>query len=157
MNIDLNSVKVRVAVVVAVALVWFLYRMYKRFIIRKGKKRLSKILLLSKEKISLRSPITGKLRWVIQPAIKLTFTDSNDRFGLELVKFDTDPITVLHAFKEKLVSPDQYHLEGLRFVRATEEKLGQIIKSLNEQGKLDAQASDTLLPSLRDLFKSFLE
>ena len=149
MNINLNSVEVRVTIVVVFFLAWFFYRLYKKFIIRRGKKRFSKILLPPKERISWRSPITGKLRWVIRHAVKLTFTDSGD--GLELVKFDTDPITVLHAFKEKLINPDQYHLDGLRFVRATEQLLQLIQLILSRH-----QGSGDIPPlSLRMLFEDF--
>jgi len=139
-------------VVIIVIIIWVSYRLYKKYIMRGGARRFSKILLRKGEKAAWRSPITGKLRWAIKNPVKLTFMDCG--MGLELKKIDFDPITVWHVFYARWMYPDQENLNGLHFVKAAGSMLEQLQRVLQEYELTKAQPGDV---SLRSLFEDFLD
>jgi len=158
-----------IGAIVAVAMVvlfWFLYCLYKRIARRcrrkecgrTGVNRVCKIILPSDETISCRSP-EGKRRWFIRRSVKLTFTVCKCNW-VELVKIDTDPISLWHALWVKWFDKEQYRLEGFSLIGAAQRKLRQLYlgggHSIKYQG-LDSQASDTPPFSLRSLFRDWIE
>ncbi len=151
-----------IAAVVAVALWWFLYRVYKRIARRcrkkdcgrTGVKRVCKILLPPDEVVLHKSP-EGKWRWFIRRPIKLTFTVCKCGW-VELVKIDTDPISLWHALWVKRFHKEQYYLEDQMLVEAAQRKLRQLYLG-GRHTNLDAQASDTPPLSLASLFRDSLE
>ncbi len=157
-----------VGVVVAVAIVtvyWSIYRFYKRIARRcrrkncgrTGVKRICKLLLPPDEAVSCRSP-AGRLRWFIRRPIKLTFT--NCKCGwLELVKIDTDPISLWHALWVKWFHKEQYYLEDRGLIEATQRKLRELyLGGVNgKHSSLDSQVSDTPPLSLASLFRDYFE
>lgn len=147
---------------VAIALWWFLFRQYKRIARRcrkkdcgrTGVKRVSKILLPPGEAVSCRSP-EGKLRWFIRRPVKLTFTVCKCGW-IELVKIDTDPISLWHAFWVKWFHREQYYLEDLPLIAVAQQRLRQLYLG-GKHVHLDPQTSDTPPLSLRSLFRDYYE
>lgn len=153
------------------ALSWFLYRFYKRIgrrcrkkdCGRTGVKRVCKILLPPDETVSSRSP-QGRRRWFIRRPIKLTFAVCKCGW-VELVKIDTDPVSLWHAFWVRWFHREQYCLEGWPLIEATERKLRKLYLSgggrrsvgKEEHLTLDPQASDTPPVSLLSLFRDYFE
>lgn len=151
------------AIVVAIlALGWFGYRFYKRIgrrcrrkdCGRTGVKRVSKILLPPDEAVSWRS-IEGKWRWWIRRPIKLTFTVCKCGW-VELVKIDTDPISLWHAYWVKWFHKKQYHLGDQTLVEAARQKL-RLLYLGGKHENLDPAATDTPPISLDSLFRDFFE
>ena len=148
--------------VATIVLGWFFYRLYKRIARRCRKKdcgrtdvkRVCKILLPPDEIVSCRSP-EGRWRWFIRRPIKLIFTVCKCGW-VELVKIDTDPISLWHALWVKRFHPEQYYLEDQHLVEATQRKLHQLYLG-GRHSNLDSQASDTPPLSLRSLFRDYLE
>jgi hypothetical protein len=148
--------------VATIVLCWFFYRLYKRIARRfrkkdcgrTGVKRVCKILLPPDEVVSCRSP-EGSWRWFIRRPLKLIFTVC--KCGrVELVKIDTDPLSLWHALWVKRFQPEQYYLEDQHLIEATQRKLRQLYLG-GKHSNLDSQASDTPPLSLRSLFRDYLE
>jgi len=149
-----------VVVIVALAFGVFFRRLYKRIARRCRKKdcgrtdvkRVSKILLPPDEFVSARSP-QGKWRWFIRRPIKLTFTVCKCGW-IELVKIDTDPISLWHALWVTWFHREQYHLEDPPLIEAAQRKLRQLYLG-GKHSSLDPQASDTPPLSSRSLFRDY--
>jgi hypothetical protein len=83
--------------------VWCSHRILQRFRRRCRRKgcgrtdvsRISKIYLATDESVSFRAP-NGRIRWFIRRVVKLTFVQCPCGWT-ELVKIDTDPMSVWHA------------------------------------------------------------
>jgi len=150
-----------IGVIVIVAFWCFMDRLKKRIARRCRRKncgrtdvkRVGKILLPPDESISWRSP-EGKRRWFIRRPIKLTFAVCKCGW-VELVKIDTDPISVWHSLYVKKYKPEQYNLDEWRFIEATERKLRQLYLGSGRRSDLDPQASDTPPISLQSLFEDY--
>ena len=141
---------------------WFLHRLYKRIARRCRKKgcgrtgveRVSKILLAQDEMVSFRST-KGKLRWFIRRVINLTFTRC--KCGcVELVKIDTDPMSVWHAWWAKKMHKDQYILEDPVLIDVAQKKMRQLYLGGRHES-LDPQATDTPDLSFRSLSRDYFE
>ena len=146
----------------AIVVCSFLYRLYKRIARRcrridcgrTGVNRVNKILLPPDETVSCRSP-EGKWRWFIRRPVKLTFTVCKCGW-IELVKIDTDPISLWHALWVKRFHPEQYYLEDQPLVEAAQHKLRQLYLGSKHSG-LDQKASDTPPLSLFSIFRDYYE
>jgi hypothetical protein len=151
-----------VVAVAAIALYWFLFRLYKRIARRcrkkdcgrTGVKRVCKILLPPGEAVSWRSP-AGKWRWFIRRPVKLTFTICKCGW-MELVKIDTDPISLWHASWVKWFHREQYYLEDQPLIGVAQQRMRQLYLG-GKHASLDPQASDTPPLSLRSLFRDYSE
>ena len=149
-----------VAAAAMVATSWFLTRLSKRVARRCRKKdcgrtdvkRVCKILLPPDEAVSTRSP-AGRWRWFIRRPIKLTFTVCKCG-GIELVKIDTDPISLWHAFWVNWFHREQYRLEDPPLIEATQRTLRRLYLG-GRHSDLDPQASDTPPLSLGSLFRDY--
>lgn len=150
-----------IGAIIAVAMFFsfgFFYRSYKRIARRcrrKGcgrtdVKRVCKILLPPDESVSWRSP-GGKWRWFIRRPIKLTFTVCGCKW-VELVKIDTDPISMWHALWVKRFYNEQYFLADPVLTEVTRLKLRQLHYG-GKHENLDPGATDTPLMSLDVLFQ----
>ena len=150
-----------VMVVVFFTIIWILHRLYKRIARRCRKKscgrsdvkRICKIILPPEESISYRSP-EGKWRWSIRRPVKLTFTSCKCGW-VELVKIDTDPISVWHAKWTERFHREQYYLEDWPLVQAAQHKIRTLYLH-DKHLALDDQASDTPPLSLLSLFRDHL-
>src|SRR5574343_129094 len=114
-----------IATVVFVTSYYFLYRAYKRIArrCRRGNcgrtdvKRVCKIILPVDELgISFKSS-AGKRRWFIRRVVKLTFTVCKCGW-VELVKIDTDPISMWHAKWARRFHREQYYMEEPTLIEA---------------------------------------
>jgi hypothetical protein len=151
-----------VVALAAIGLYWFLFRQYKRIARRcrktdcgrTGVKRVSKILLPPGEAVSSRSP-AGKWRWFIRRPVKLTFTICKCGW-IELVKIDTDPISLWHALWVKWFHREQYYLEDQPLIAVAQQRLRQLYLG-RKHSNLDPQTSDTPPLSLRSLFRDYYE
>jgi hypothetical protein len=161
-----------ILVIAIIAIWWFMDRLKKRIARRCRREncgrtdveRIRKIILASDENISFRSP-AGKRRWFIRRVVKLTFTACECKW-VELVKIDTDPISVWHALWVQRFQKEQYQLEGWPLIDAAERKFRQLYLSgggrrLAASGgsstDLDPQASDTPPISLESLFRDYFK
>ena len=140
---------------------WFFYRLYKRIGRRctiqdcgRTLKRVSKILLPPDEVISLRSS-KNRRRWWIRRVVKLTFTVC-ERHGPKLVKIDTNPISLWHAYWVQWFHKEQYYLDDQSLVEATRKKLRELYMGGRHEN-LDPQVTDTPPISLGTLFIGFFE
>ncbi len=146
-----------------------LYRLYKRIGRRCRNKdcgsvnvrRVSKILLPPDETACFRSldcfyNPKGKFRWFIRRPVKLTFTVCECGW-VELVKFDTDPLSLWHCFWVEWFHKEQYYLEDQVLVQAVQRKFRQLYLGGRRQYELDPRASDTPPLSLQSLFKDILD
>lgn len=151
-----------IGTIALVALLWFLYRTGKRIMRRCrrkecgriGVKRTYKVLLPPDETISFKSP-EGKWRFFIRRPIKLTFTECKCNW-VELVKIDTDPISVWHAYWVKWFHKEHYYLEDPTLIEATQRRFRQLYLG-SKHTQLDGQASDTPPLSLETLFRDSME
>lgn len=149
-----------VAAAAAFTLGWLLHGLNKRIARRCRKKdcgrtdvkRVCKILLPPDEAVCCRSP-EGRWRWFIRRPIKLTFVVCQCGW-IELVKIDTDPISLWHALWANWFHKEQYHLEDPPLVEATQRKLRQLYLG-GRFSNLDPQASDTPPLSLGSLFRDY--
>ncbi|MBU6390425.1 hypothetical protein KGQ31_02660, partial [Patescibacteria group bacterium] len=98
----------------------------------------------------------GKLRWFIRRPVKLTFTVCRCNW-VELVKIDTDPISLWHCLWVKFFKKDQYVLDDQRLSDAVRHKIRQLYLSGCPSVKLDPQATDTPPLSLSALFTAYFE
>ncbi len=151
-----------VIAVIILVVCWAIHRFYKKVARRCRKKtcgridvkRVCKILLPQDESISYRSP-AGKWRWFIRRPVKLTFTVCKCGW-VELVKIDTDPMSVWHAKWANKFHREQYYLEDFELVDAARRKIRSLYLE-HRQTSLDDQASDTPPLSLYAIFKEQLE
>ena len=149
--------------IVIIVLYWFFYRAYKRIARRcrrsdcgrTGVKRVSRIVLPLDEHVSFKSP-AGKRRWFIRRVVKLTFTKCKCGW-VELVKIDTDPISMWHAKWAKWFHKEQYYVEDSVLIEAAQRKFRQLYLGSKHTAKLDDQASDTPPLSLLTLVRDHLE
>jgi hypothetical protein len=144
-----------------VAPIWFGYRLYKRLGRRCTAKscgcmlkRVSKILLPPDEFVSGRSSI-GRRRWWIRRVVKLTFIKC-EKHGVKLVKIDTDPISLWHAYWVQWFHKEQYYLADQDLVEATRQKLRELYLG-GRCENLNPEATDTPPISLGTLFIGFFE
>ena len=149
-------------VVAFLALGWLGYRFYKRVgrrcrrknCGRTGVKRISKILLPPDEAVVFRSP-EDKWRWWIRRPIKLTFAVCKCGW-VELVKIDTDPISLWHAYRVKRFHREQYILADQHLIEATQRKL-RLLYLGGKHENLNPGATDTPPVSLGSLFLDYFE
>lgn len=144
-----------------IAIIWFLYRLYKRLGHRctikdcgRTLKHKYKILLPPDETISFYSS-KGKWRWWIRRVIKLTFTIC-DKHGAKLVRPDTEPISVWHAYWAHWFHKEQYYLAEQDLVEVTRIELRRLYLGGRHEN-LDPQATDTPPITLETLFQGFFE
>lgn len=158
---DTHHIVGAIMAVAIIALIWFFYRLYKRF----GRrctitgcgyilKHKSKILLPPDEVISFHST-KGKRRWWIRRVIKLTFTIC-EKHGAKLVRPDTEPISVWHAYWVEWFHKEQYYLAEQDLVEATRIELRRLYLGGRHEN-LDPQATDTPPISLDTLFQGFFD
>lgn len=153
-----------IATVVFVTSYYFLYRAYKRIARRCRRKdcgrtdvrRVCKIILpVDEDRTSFRSP-AGNWRWFLRRVVKLTFTTCKCGW-VELVKIDTDPISMWHIFWANRFHKDQYYMEEPKLIEAALRKFRQLHLGGKHLAELDGQASDTPPLSLRSLVRDHFE
>lgn len=175
MSIDINTGRILMAIVLAVVY-WAVFRFYKRVSRRCRKKkcgclrvkRIHKIMLPPDEGVSLRSP-DKKLRWFVRRVVKLTFTQCPRCRWTELVKVDTDPISVWHLYWAKLHHRDQFELEDFTLIEAATRRLRKLYHEdggrrgveRGDDASIDGNTTDTppLGPTqaLQDLFEELFQ
>ena len=141
----------------------FLYRSYKRIARRcrkkdcgrTGVKRICKILPARDENIvSFKSP-EGKPRWFVRRVIKLTFTQCKCGW-VELVKIDTDPMSLWHAWWAMKFHKDQFMFTEPKLMEAAQTKMRKLYLGGKYEG-LDPQTTDTPTLSPKSLFRDYFE
>lgn len=161
-----------VAIFFVIALLWFLYRIYKRL----GRrctikncgctlKRVHKMLHANDESISFRSPQGGR-RWWIRRIFKVTFTRC-PRHGYRCVKVDRDPISMWHALWAKKFHPEQFIWDGEEEDQDLDKGMPNLTQAYREWVRilhlgsryedLDSGSSDTPPISLDTLFQGIFD
>lgn len=152
------------------ALILFLYRIYKRIGRRCTEKkdrhkdtkefcgcnlkRVHKILLPEDERISFLSK-NGQWRCWIRRNIKLTFTIC-PAHGVKCVKIDFDILSVFHALWTNWFHREQYTMEEKKLIDAFWIKVKQLYASGGHK-TLDGQVTDTPPISLSSIVNSVFE
>jgi len=148
---------------------WGSYRMYKwggRRCRRKGcgcilkVKRIHKIYLADDESISAFAPKTRKLRWWIRRVVKLTFTECEKCKLIELVNYDTRPMSLWHAYYTKCMSKHEYWPDPRYdqvFVQTIIKLRRSLMGTLEPQDHLDDAPTLTLQKLLKELFEEVLQ
>ena len=138
-----------VATIIAILVLWRLYRWYKKVgrrctrvgCGRTDVKRIHKIQFAPDEAVCFHTS-EGKWRWWVRRLIKLTFTECKCGW-VELVKTDTDPMSMWHALWVKRFHPEQYYLTEQRLIEAYQRKLRKLYLGGKHLLGHNSQTTDT--------------